>query len=823
MSYQLVKSFAAFKGLDLRSGDLLRAREYASDTTNCDFRSTAALNKRKGYQHKETVGGGGISVWSDLNTTTGEITDKLVVADSTLRLKEAGSITLTYGGAGTAYTNIYANGSAILLDLYEDDVLITSQDLGTGLEASPITISDITSTLNALTDFTASSTGTSTIPAAFLDTVEKANIDSSLSLPFTYTSAVNSPQASPFTTHWAARNDSDFEPASFVSNNGVIYISNGKDELHKYDGQNLYRAGMPKGELGSVTTSGAGSVTNSSLQYRTVHYQVDNKGNIVEGEISDSSSGISVSSNTVDVTVNNIEAASGFNTNCAIVDGTQSSVTTITVDNGSGGAHTLKVGDTAYFYDDSTAAYVTRNVDAITASSITIAGAAVDVTDNAVISNNLRIDVYRNKAAGTTFYLVESIPNNSFASTQAYIDNTADAGLGEEYVVPIKQRGLPPKGRYITLFRGQLIVTGFDNDTDAVAYSDADSPEYFPAGENRFNVDTSEGDRVTGVRALNSVLYVFKGESIHTVTGDLINDNFQVDILTTGGVGCVANATIKEGNGRLFFLDNEGVFAVNQGADGVTEVSEPISPEFESLTNNFNFKRATAAYWLLRDKYVLFMPVLETNGGDVTAASTSYTYAYDEYRGGWLKWSKTNALGGMTVLNNNLWFSNMQYNTVTSAVNRPLSMFLNTGTGVDYADHAEAIEAEYKTHWETLGEPSVFKKFLRLKLHSLDAAVNDFETQLFKLNVTTEINYSDVPVFTHEFDFGNGSTGGWGSNPWGAFPWGDVRLSSIKTKLGVNKARSMRLIFENNTVNKNFLLSGYELEVAAPFRIMLKD
>jgi hypothetical protein len=823
-NYTLVKSFAAFKGLDLRSGDLLRLKEFSSGTSNCDFRSTSALSKRKGVQTKASgIGQGGISTWSDLNTSTGEITNKIVAVDSTLHVLESGTMSISYAGSGIAYYTMESDGTEFIFTLIEDDTIITQQQLGTGLESSPTTIADLSSAIDSQTDFTSSVTGTDTVPAAFLDVSERADIGASIDAPFKYYSTANSPSASAFTTHWDARNDDDFEPASFVSNNGVIYIANGKDELHKYDGQNLYRAGMPEGAKPSAVTNGAGSVTNASLDYWTVYYQVDNKGNIVEGKISNESTSLSASSNTVDVTVNNLEASSGFNTNCAIVAGTQSSVTTITVDDGSAGAHTMLAGDTAYFYDAVSASYVTRTVNSVTASSITISGAAVTVNDNEVISNNLRIDLYRNQSSGTTPYLVESIPNNSFASTQVYTDNKADAALGEEYVAPIKERGLPPKGRYITLFRNQLIIGGFDNDVDAIAYSDSDSPEYFPSGTNRFNVDTAVGDKVTGVKALNSVLYVFKGQTIHTVTGDLINDNFQVDILTTGGVGCQANATISEVNGQLFFLDKEGVFAVSQGADGVVEVSELISPEFDSLRNSFNFKRATAAHWLLREKYVLYMPIMETNGGEDTAASTSVIFAYDIFRGGWLKWNSLNALGGMTILDEDLFISRVKYDTSTSAVSRTIDMFLNTGTSVDYADHEQPISAEYKTHWESLGEPSVFKKFNRLKLHSLDASVNDFETQLFKVTVVTEHDFNDVPVYTHVFDFGNGSTAGWGENPWGEFPWGDARLPSIKTKLKSTKARTIRLTFSNDTLNQNFLLSGYEFEVAAPYRMAIKE
>lgn len=822
--YQLLKSFSAFKGLDLRSGDLLRAKEFASDVKNCDFRSTAALSKRKGYQIKgSSAGTTGIAVYSELAPSTGAITDKLVAADDHLHVRKSASITLTYSGGGTAYYELQAAGTGLEIKVFENDIQVLSQNLGTGLETSPITIADLTTSLNALTDFSASSSVATSTPAAFLDKTERTDIDSSASIAYNYFEQVNSPSSAPFSLHYAQRNSDTFEPASFVSTNGVLYISNGYDEMHKYDGQTLYRAGMPQGEQPSASLNGAGSITNSGLEYRIAYYQKDNKGNIVEGIISDRSASLSASSNAVALTLDNIQASSGFNTNCAIVDGAQTSVNTIDVDDGSGSAHTLQVGDTAYFFDGVSGSYVEREVTARTASSITIDGAAVTVSDNRPISNNLRIDIYRNQSAGDTFSLVASVPNDSFSATQGYNDNAADSALGAEYIEPIKERGVPPKGKYMTLFRGQMIVGGFINDVDAVAYSDIDSPEYFPAGQNRQNFDTEKGDIVSGVKALDSVLFVFKTKTIHTITGDLINDNYQVDILTTGGVGCSANATIQEVNGRLFFLDLDGVYSVTQGQNGVDEISQLISPEFSTIGTDFNFRRATAAHWLNRDKYVLFMPILETNGGEITSSSASQIYAYDLYRGGWLKWNNFSALGGMAVLNGDLYASSLIYNTNTSSVDRTVLEFLNTGTSVDYADHERAISAEYKTHWETLGEPSVFKKFLRLKLHSLDASVNDFETQLFTISLITEHDFNNVPVYNHVFDFGNGATGGWGENPWGASPWGDARLDGIKTKLKTTKARSIRLIFANDTINTNFLLSGYELETAAPFRIQMKE
>jgi hypothetical protein len=705
-------------------------------------------------------------------------------------------------------------------------VEVLNQGLGIGFdESGPYTLNQLLVEINALPNFTATVTGNDVLPAAFLKISRDVPITATgTNIEYLEWTQANATVASPFAGATSNKDREDFENASMVNINNVLYIATGYDSLFKYDGQTLFKAGLPKANTPGTVISGGTGITNSSAEYIVVYQQIDAKNSFINGIESQPSTGLNVTNQSIDVTIENIQAGSGFNTNCAITAGAQIGVTTIAVDDGSAGAHTLQVGDKAYFFDGVAGAYTTRNVTARTASTIDIDGAAVNVADNAVISNNLKIELYRNQNAGSTFRLVEELPNNSFTATQLYVDTIPDSGLGIEFVEPIKPRGLAPIGKYLTVFRNLLLIGG-QQDVNSVSYSDIDSPEYFPPGQNGFTVDTKDGDKVTGIAALTNAVYVFKDNSIHQVSGDIAGDNFRVDLAVQDNIGCEAHQTIREVEGSLFFLSKKGVYSLKQGTPA-QEISSIIEPIFTSVNRTFNFKKAVAINWNDFDKYIIYMPTEQINASNerYNDPDESRTLVYDYYRQAWVEWSNIDALGGLALIGlDDLYFAGRFLETASGDVVSYINRINNTGDTFDYADHDKAIAFTYKTHWEALGDPSVFKKFLRLKLHALDASVNDFESDTFIIDVDTEDNYLDVTSSSDSFDFSGGTTGGWGVDPWGEFTWGNSRLLAIKRKMRANKVRSKRLIFKNDTIHQNILMSGYEMETATPYKARIKE
>lgn len=828
-SNSLIKQFFNDKGLDLRSSDLVRSSEYASDILNTDYRKTGALNKRKGYHAKEeSIGGLGMCKYSNVNLTTGDITEEIFTIDDNLHKLTTQNITITYTGSLPSRVSMFVEPttSTFKFSVIQENNEILNYDLGVGInEASNITLANLKTQIDALTDFTMTISGDTSKPAAFIDITRDLPVTASGTIINYYEySKVNAPLSSPFAGALANKNNDDFEIASYVNLNNILYIGNGYDFLQKYDGQNMYRAGMPAGVKLTTADNGAGNITNSSTTYIMNYLQFDNKGNLVEGNASEPSTALNLTSRQVDVTVTNIENTTGFNTNCAIVDGVQSGVTTINVDDGSAGPHTLKVGDTAYFYDGVTSSYVTREVTAITANTITIAGANVDVLDNAVISNNLRIAIYRNQSAGSLHFLVEEIPNNSFVTTQSYIDNALDSALGAEYIAPVKSHGLPPKGKYLTTFRNLLISCGDIANVNNVSFSDVDGPEYFPENDNQFLVDT-RGDKITGAAANNNALFIFKEDSVNALTGDINKiGGFQVDEVVGGDVGCLSHHSIKEVRGKLVFISENGVYALTLGDNEPEELSYRINPIFNDFNDsNFNFNKAIALNWVKNNKYMLFLPSELDNSGDLyNNPAKSRVLVYDYSRKGWLKWDNLDMSGGMVILNDELYFTERRLGTVSNNVESYTYRIQDTGDSFDYADHNQGISFVHKTNWESMGEPDVFKKYLRLKVHSLDATINDFETDTFVLDVETQINYNNSESSLFSLDFG-ANTAGWSDFQWGIDNWGSVREIELKSKLKATKSRAMRIIFSNNNIHENILISGWTIEANLPFRVRLKE
>ena len=121
-----------------------------------------------------------------------------------------------------------------------------------------------------------------------------------------------------------------------------------------------------------------------------------------------------------------------------------------------------------------------------------------------------------------------------------------------------------------------------------------------------------------------------------------------------------------------------------------------------------------------------------------------------------------------------------------------------------------------------MGQPTLFKKFLRLKLYSLDTEEN-FESPSFKLNADIEKDFPSVSRGVITYDFGQASGGGWGAFPWGESPWGSTTLLQLKSKLPTGKSKSIRVSFSNNTASENILLTGYEMEVAMPYMMEIKE
>ena len=123
------------------------------------------------------------------------------------------------------------------------------------------------------------------------------------------------------------------------------------------------------------------------------------------------------------------------------------------------------------------------------------------------------------------------------------------------------------------------------------------------------------------------------------------------------------------------------------------------------------------------------------------------------------------------------------------------------------------------TSWDSAGNSSVFKKYVRLKVFCTDSN-QEFEGNTFSLNLYLRSNFDNRDIGPIELS--PGVFGGWGIAPWGEFSWGARDFKGIRTKL-FGKSKSIALHFKNEKINENILMSGYAMEIAAPYQSEIKE
>jgi len=861
----LNKRYNNFLGLDLKSTDLVRPIEFASDTLNAQYTKTGAITKRLGYQARAgSNGGSGTFVYAKITPLTSKEALKIfqnVSVDYSLISKEAPELLtldadlnrLTEAKIAVSYTGVDPFASiSLFFDETADEFLCTVEEglvtlltfsLGVGVdELVPVTVTDLASAITALTDFTAAVTGSATVPAAFAGIVRAHNLSGSNDLDLIAYSwdAVNTASGAGMPGSVTNKNDSAFELASHAQINNILYLSNGYDPVHKYDGQNFYYAGLPNPTVTTALVPVTGLVVGTNYFHTVSYIQKDAGGNSYEGNSATVLTGLNTTATdkSFNVTVKNIEAGTGYNTGCAIADGayvsSAANPAVVTVDDGSGGTHTHIVGNTAYFLNTDSGDYEEREIVATTGTSISLDNPDTDsiaITDGSVISNNLRIAVYRNKtSAGTPSIslLVAEIPNDSFNPTQVFFDDVLDANLGAEFIPPATDRSPPPRGRYLSAWRNHLLVAGNLNAPRTLYWSDVDGPEFFPSDRNSIDTQGIPGDRIKGISPNNETFAIFLDFSYSLISGDIAAGNIRVDHVSHN-VGLASHHTLREVRGAVYYLSREGPRFLVSGqlpkplgvsANDVKENSSRVDPIFDQIgvtgEKVYNLSKAFAVHDNLGEKYLLFLPAESTVGADIYSNENSIVLAFDYTRDAWLKWDTIDFGGGAVELNKAIWFQERRYSSTASNLVYNLYRFKEDNDSWDYEDHNKAIVFEYKSQWEHMGEPSVFKKYLDLKLFSVELIPNN----------SPDIDWAAELDFVDGFGGASGqfcfSSLGWGDGPWGDFPWGDLSEPHRKLRLGPQKAKALRIVWLNSQHQATPIITAWEIQASTPYKGFLK-
>lgn len=848
----IVKRFEEWKGLHKGFTNKTRPGEYES----------VAQNARKRDQFDlEQVGGAkiacagdslisGLAAYTYLANNGAQVTKEYVLAaigaqsggNSGILHYGKGVLTVTYteGTSGDTCTiSFLPDETGFELIIKENGVTEYSNTYSTGREVSYDTLATLVSDVTAVTltsgslSISASKTSANgvDIPAAALQIFPATNLPTGEAIEFNY-------------EYWEAGDSTEeldpydgtiysylFRLPQFAALNNILYfaLDNHTEALtytmYKFDGLRTYRPGMPQVGVVSTADGGAGSTFNAADVYKYLirYVRQDYQGRRVEGNFSEVITHTIGGSNQaqINVTIPTIQdsASTKYLARGAVVNGNQTGVTTITVNTG----YTFKIGDQVYFYDGVTANFVVRTItDTPSSTTIKIDGAGVNVVSGAVISNNIRIEIYRTKAGGDIFYYNQEVPNNARASTYVLGDQVSDAGLSEVLVEPetITTNSVPPELQMLAAHQELLVgakgsrktVGSVDDDYegDVIFWSDITNPEYWPP-ENNAIIPFSDSSEITGTASLPQQFIVFKEKSRGAILGTLADNNIYVEAYQDG-IGAPSRESIARGQQWLYFCSRQGPQRMdlqgNLDPEFPLSIGPDVAKEFYDLQGTSGMTdeqqtklyvdKAVGFYDYRYKEYHLFIPAYSENvAGSAIPNSYSKWWVYQERHGRWYQivadYSVYNPVGGFAIFEETLYFVSLYERSYTPAA--AIFREHNRGDQYDGSFNEDAIEFIVRPTWVHLNEPSIYKKFIRLAIES----DNIDDRAEFSLRIR-DYRHFNASTYIGEYNR--------------TFSPTDTK-KRIKLKSG--KTKAFQPEFYNNTINEAPRISGFELEIAGSF------
>jgi len=860
------KIIDSFKGLDRRTADLLDNPQYASEMINTDYREDRTLVKRKGsHILNQGAGGYGLFTYKQYNTSDGSTFDELLTADNHLHKLIKRTVTITNPSNPSDPQNIYVSlavdPDTNTFKFFTDNS--TNYDIGIGTETTPITLNQLKTNAEAFNELTVTidSNLTGNEAAAFLEPFDSVKIADGASLSLDYHTLEQIPvgdtsfnSGAPFSQYYSDRERASLENINGSFLNNVMYFSNGFDEVMKYDGSKIYRAGLPNNlpaptveELTHISNPSAtigGHAVNLGIHpaeankfhyYRYRFVYTDAQGNTISSEPSAYTKYTHTGNHRylVKIDIPKLNLGSGFDI--------------------SSGNLTVQIYRTKGVIDDSTVEganfYLLNTLDptlTVEANNSVVTSGAIPVAISSV-----NVDNGDDAGANDTFYagaledidgnvlpVVNNYDNNFTNTDITFIDYIADSDTQSQFSLTdtlfLEQytegrHDPPPKGRYLSIHQGCLILAGRHDKGNEFNYSLPElnlvtgeiGSEYFPDNDRSLIIESPQGGKITAIKSLKDNLYVFHKDSVTYLSGDISITGAPLprkDVLSKQGhIGCVSHACVEEYVGTMSFLSTDGIYNINNTQGYPEEFSKKIKPLF--VNDKLSKERAQSFYYKANQLFLFYIPAEDTHNNIKHATEQSKIFCLDMLNGAWFTWEGLNMAGGITEFEEKVYFMTREYDSNSQSVVTRLSKLKDRGDYTDYTDQEKPIKFSLVTSWESLGDPLTFKKFLRVKTFIRDSAQN-FESNKFDIDLYLRKDFTDYDLGPITIE--SGTLGGYGTGEWGLFSWGNRGQDGITSKL-FGKAKSICFKYENKKVNENILISGIAYEVTAPYRKEVKE
>lgn len=595
---------------------------------------------------------------------------------------------------------------------------------------------------------------------------------------------------------------------SYCENQNNLYFTNTDYTTYvmKYDGSNIYRAGLPTPR--NSATAGQDnypSFTNGVSNYYTrIFYSYkDINGNITYSPYYQYNTGasnasvLSISSFKYDA---NCSENGFFDKYCYRVGNASATISSISRTLATtkhnyvpGDKFLIDTENKAISISPSSISFLILEVESVVANT-SITFTAASIGSNTITFANLAVASYPVDVRSKVHVAISSQAESNYIVISYVIDNSTVLNTktlsGSELVLDLTRptsqpfedlydsstlKIMPPICKYIGSYGNQIVYgslqsffTTYDTNylnapnqrvryanNDLIVYSDistGDGPENV-SELNLIKIGETWDGEITGVKRCNDSFIVFKNRGVFSIDGALVDGEFQLRKINTNFAGCTSHKSILEADEGLYFQAHNGLYFTN--AISVKK----ITYEIDSVFNSFEYTTTRSTRLKKKQKSLFYVPELSK----IVVVDYYYNQIYF--------WdSITASKGFIENSSGDVFFSN------------GIKVFkFNNG----YSDNGSAISASYATTWHHAGEPSLNKKWLSIRTFALTSDV-------FDLTIKTQGDWDNTYLTNNTVSFS-------------ALDQTKFTMLDMKTK------RSLRFIFSNAINNQNLVLTGYEL------------
>lgn len=183
--------------------------------------------------------------------------------------------------------------------------------------------------------------------------------------------------------------------------------------------------------------------------------------------------------------------------------------------------------------------------------------------------------------------------------------------------------------QYIKIHKNRVYVAG--KNSSILYFSDAGSPTSFPVN-NFIQINTNDGQNITGIDDILDNLIIFKDESVWILTGEPLGSgnlttigNLQLK-QANSAVGCSAFRTICKVQQTLFFMHYSGIYMLQNTS--VVLISPFLKNTFQDGMNQAFINLAWGVFNPLENKYIIGYPSAASSIADSTIVYDLVTKQY---------------------------------------------------------------------------------------------------------------------------------------------------------------------------------------------------